>query len=61
LFFTGAETPRQELHCIGGKLNAWPLSGIREYCLGPRQRPGKDALHLYRICAQYYSPVQRIL
>src|SRR5215469_7271124 len=59
--FTGADKRHREPHCIAGKLNAWPSSGIREYCPDPRQRLGKDALRLYRTRAQYCSPMQHIL
>jgi hypothetical protein len=59
--FTNEHKPRQEPHCIARKLNASPSSGTREYCLDPRQRLGKDALRLYRTCAQRCLPMQRIL
>jgi hypothetical protein len=51
----------REPHCIAGKPNAWRLSDIREYCLGPQRRFGKVALHPYHTCAQHCWPVQRIL
>src|SRR5262249_52480453 len=60
-FFTGAGKPHREPHCIARKPNAWRLSGIREYCLGPRRRLGNAALRLYHTCAQHCSPMQRIL
>ena len=60
--FISAGKRHREPHCIARKPSAWPLSGIRQYYRRhPRRRPGKDALHRHRTCAQHCSPMQRIL
>jgi hypothetical protein len=61
LFFTGAEKPHREPHCIARKPSAWRLSGIREYCLDPRRRLDNAAPRLCHTCAQHCSPTRRIL
>ena len=61
LTFTGAGRPHQWLHYIARKPCVWQLSGIREYCLDPKRRLGKDAPRLDRTRAQPCSLMQRIL